>query len=141
VEGGSANDYDYAAGDPVNSLDLDGTCIWIGCSMPGGQHIANFAGGVLDTITFGQEKRIERWAGVEGNVRHGSGWHGVGVAAGFLVDAYALGRTAGGVLHGAHAPMPPLKGSMAKRLKWMLKKPRFRPHIHLKFPGFKRWHI
>ncbi len=25
VEGGSANDYDYAAGDPVNSYDLDGT--------------------------------------------------------------------------------------------------------------------
>jgi len=24
VEGGSANDYDYVAGDPVNCLDLDG---------------------------------------------------------------------------------------------------------------------
>jgi hypothetical protein len=26
VEGGSANDYDYANGDPVNGLDLTGTC-------------------------------------------------------------------------------------------------------------------
>jgi RHS repeat-associated protein len=26
VEGGSANDYDYVAGDPVNNLDLDGRC-------------------------------------------------------------------------------------------------------------------
>ncbi|MGH9182045.1 MAG: RHS repeat-associated core domain-containing protein, partial [Acidimicrobiales bacterium] len=26
VEGGSANDYDYAAGDPVNGVDLDGLC-------------------------------------------------------------------------------------------------------------------
>ncbi len=29
VEGGSANDYDYAAGDPVNKFDLDGNaCIF-----------------------------------------------------------------------------------------------------------------
>lgn len=28
VEGGSANDYDYVAGDPVNVLDLDGRCPW-----------------------------------------------------------------------------------------------------------------
>jgi hypothetical protein len=27
VEGGSANDYDYVAGDPVNNLDLSGTRI------------------------------------------------------------------------------------------------------------------
>lgn len=26
VEGGSANDYDYVSGDPVNSVDLDGNC-------------------------------------------------------------------------------------------------------------------
>jgi hypothetical protein len=26
VEGGSANDYDYVEGDPINSLDLDGRC-------------------------------------------------------------------------------------------------------------------
>lgn len=26
VEGGSANDYDYVGGDPVNGLDLDGRC-------------------------------------------------------------------------------------------------------------------
>jgi hypothetical protein len=26
VEGGSANDYDYVSGDPVNSFDLAGTC-------------------------------------------------------------------------------------------------------------------
>ena len=25
VEGGSANDYDYVAGDPINNVDLDGT--------------------------------------------------------------------------------------------------------------------
>jgi hypothetical protein len=25
VEGGSANDYDYANGDPVNTFDLDGS--------------------------------------------------------------------------------------------------------------------
>ena len=27
VEGGSANDYDYVAGDPVNQFDLDGNCL------------------------------------------------------------------------------------------------------------------
>lgn len=26
IEGGSANDYDYVSGDPVNGLDLDGMC-------------------------------------------------------------------------------------------------------------------
>ncbi|MGH9281451.1 MAG: RHS repeat-associated core domain-containing protein [Acidimicrobiales bacterium] len=30
VEGGSANDYDYVSGDPVNNLDLDGTRCWTG---------------------------------------------------------------------------------------------------------------
>jgi RHS repeat-associated protein len=30
VEGGSANDYDYAAGDPVNNFDLDGMRCWTG---------------------------------------------------------------------------------------------------------------
>lgn len=29
VEGGSANDYDYVYGDPVNKLDLDGEALWI----------------------------------------------------------------------------------------------------------------
>ncbi|WP_112265828.1 PA14 domain-containing protein [Lentzea terrae] len=28
VEGGSANDYDYTNGDPINELDLDGRCSW-----------------------------------------------------------------------------------------------------------------
>jgi len=26
IQGGSANDYDYVAGDPVNGFDLGGTC-------------------------------------------------------------------------------------------------------------------
>lgn len=28
VEGGSANDYDYVAGDPVNQFDLSGECVF-----------------------------------------------------------------------------------------------------------------
>lgn len=28
VEGGSANDYDYVYGDPINNLDLDGQWCW-----------------------------------------------------------------------------------------------------------------
>ncbi len=28
VEGGSANDYDYLSGDPINNLDLDGRICW-----------------------------------------------------------------------------------------------------------------
>jgi hypothetical protein len=31
VEGGSANDYDYVAGDPVNAFDLDGTRCFVKC--------------------------------------------------------------------------------------------------------------
>jgi hypothetical protein len=30
VEGGSANDYDYASGDPINNFDLDGERCWTG---------------------------------------------------------------------------------------------------------------
>ena len=30
--GGSTNDYDYAGGDPINEMDLTGTCWW-GCSL------------------------------------------------------------------------------------------------------------
>jgi RHS repeat-associated protein len=31
VEGGSANDYDYVSGDPVNGQDLSGNCFWDAC--------------------------------------------------------------------------------------------------------------
>ncbi|ONI85384.1 hypothetical protein ALI144C_13990 [Actinosynnema sp. ALI-1.44] len=31
VEGGSANDYDYTAADPINHTDLDGNCFWDAC--------------------------------------------------------------------------------------------------------------
>lgn len=35
VEGGSANDYEYAAGDPVNGFDLDGKRCWTGRNANG----------------------------------------------------------------------------------------------------------
>ena len=28
IEGGSANDYDYVSGDPINAFDLDGSWPW-----------------------------------------------------------------------------------------------------------------
>lgn len=31
IEGGSANDYDYAFGDPINNFDLNGTCVEDAC--------------------------------------------------------------------------------------------------------------
>ncbi|WP_245782337.1 PA14 domain-containing protein [Actinokineospora terrae] len=31
VDGGSANDYDYVAGNPISNTDLDGNCFWDAC--------------------------------------------------------------------------------------------------------------
>ncbi|MCB1030172.1 MAG: hypothetical protein KDA95_02470, partial [Acidimicrobiales bacterium] len=46
IEGGSANDYDYVAGDPVNSFDLDGLCRWgWKCLRQKARNAANWANG------------------------------------------------------------------------------------------------
>ncbi|MGH2625455.1 MAG: hypothetical protein ACRDHY_02250 [Anaerolineales bacterium] len=77
MEGGSANDYDYAAGDPVNNFDLDGEAICQAC--------ADFASGVLDSVTVGAGEPIERALGIHSNVRHASGWREAGSWAGMAV--------------------------------------------------------
>ena len=51
VEGGSANDYDYVSGDPVNNFDLDGTRCWTGRNKRGGCRgagLAKRAGSVMN---------------------------------------------------------------------------------------------
>jgi RHS repeat-associated protein len=57
VEGGSANDYDYVCGDPVNGMDLTGTH----CSWRHPHHCAGAAvRAVVDYATAGDLKRQDR---------------------------------------------------------------------------------
>jgi RHS repeat-associated protein len=69
IEGGSANDYDYVHADPVNGLDLAGTCDGFGfCSFNEAAH--NAAGGVKDAAT-------SAWDNTGGKVATGvaNTWH------------------------------------------------------------------
>jgi RHS repeat-associated protein len=54
VEGGSANDYDYVAGDPLNELDLDGLCKKkkgpFGWTRNQVCHAGEFAGTAVNTV-------------------------------------------------------------------------------------------
>ncbi|GAA0233374.1 PA14 domain-containing protein [Saccharothrix mutabilis subsp. mutabilis] len=77
VEGGSANDYDYVIGDPVNNTDLDGRCLWGLCSWVGKQvdRGAHWIGR--------QAERVSRRIGISREML------GFGVAIGFAVVAAA----------------------------------------------------
>jgi hypothetical protein len=88
VEGGSCNDYDYVCGDPVNRLDLDGTEIF-GWSC---QACADFASGVLNTVTFNAGEPLERAFDVHDRVNHDSEWRDRGGWAGLAVPGGAVVR-------------------------------------------------
>ena len=104
VEGGSANDYDYVAGDPVNAFDLDGTWGWSNIKRWGRdrarsvwRHRTGIAFGLAVVGTFGCAVcalagygATALWAADAGNScyrRH---------AAGCIVGVGSLGLSGGG---------------------------------------------
>jgi len=66
VEGGSANDYDYAIGDPVNGHDLDGRCGWVPtpwkkCSGPKWKIYGEFTTLIVQRTNNGGVTNGRRW--------------------------------------------------------------------------------
>jgi len=64
VEGGSANDYDYGAGDPCNNLDLTGTEIFDIKCKKGESVVGSFIVGTVDPsadIDISVERRKRTW--------------------------------------------------------------------------------
>jgi len=96
VEGGSANDYDYVAGDPINSFDLDGSC----------RRHRGFFGRIRDAACAGGEYAGNRWSRAISFAKGGQrapwrAWARWGEAA---VQAVAKGVES--VLDGIPIPMP-----------------------------------
>ena len=103
IEGGSANDYDYALGDPVNGYDLDGQCaqLWkkkcrdTQLSRLGGA-ASKFAAGVASGKRY-----VEARGHPGGRIREASGhWVkrlgaklGAGIAAGAVALTTAICST------------------------------------------------
>jgi YD repeat-containing protein len=100
--------YAYAGSDPLNYTDpsglfrIPGTNICVDIADPncrsikeqhqeGSQQVANFAGGVLNTLTFGNERRINSALGQEDKVDRCSGWYTGGEVAGLAVPAGGVG--------------------------------------------------
>ncbi|MGH9280258.1 MAG: RHS repeat-associated core domain-containing protein [Acidimicrobiales bacterium] len=96
--------YAYAGNDPLNFTDpsglvrIPGTNICVDIADPncrsikeqhqeGAQQVANIAGGVLNTLTFGNERRINSALGQEDKVDRCSGWYDADEYAGYAVDA------------------------------------------------------
>ncbi|HVM13310.1 MAG TPA: RHS repeat-associated core domain-containing protein, partial [Egibacteraceae bacterium] len=96
--------YSYVDGNPLNGTDplglftIPGTNICIDIRDPscrsikeqhqaGAQQVANFAGGVLSTLTFGNERRISSSLGQSDKLDPCSGHYRGGEYAGYAVDA------------------------------------------------------
>ncbi|MGZ6973523.1 MAG: Ig-like domain repeat protein [Acidimicrobiia bacterium] len=82
---GGQGDYSYAANSPLTESDPTGLWPWDGkcirnpfggdgscTALPINQKIANYGGGVLNTITFGNEKTISGALGIEDHVDRSS---------------------------------------------------------------------
>lgn len=140
-------------GDSINAFDLDGqVCLGDVCvRAPKCQSCADFASGVLDTVTLGQGRRIEGWLGIDDKVRYDSGWRTGGQVASLVVPGAALraGRAAMGgrgvglergnflrvARHRPHAPMPTLRGGPVRQANWVRAHHQVRNHWHVTWRG------
>ncbi|QXC60973.1 hypothetical protein KSP35_22105 [Aquihabitans sp. G128] len=106
VEGGSANDYDYTSGDPVNGRDLDGNCgtfgnPWKKCGS-GHKYNRGFLGGAF-THPSGIYRHATRHCrhlcnGLRhpmhhlwNHIRHGRAWRAVRTLGYFAEAGYSIG--------------------------------------------------
>jgi RHS repeat-associated protein len=89
--------YGYAGNDPINYTDPTGLAPWDGVvdwvDDISGQDVANFAGGVLNTITLGNGDTVAGWFGVECNYDKTSGWYFAGEVAAVAIPTGLGGAT------------------------------------------------
>jgi len=105
VEGGSANDYDYVGGDPVNAVDLDGLCSkhkgiggWLrdrGCDAGNGTKV------VVRAVKKAVKKAIHSCDGICMFASWASLAMGAVVTAGICAATALVGCIAAGVAVGA----------------------------------------
>lgn len=156
-----------ASGDPVGLWFWDGYCVrgvncpwstpsvaeeWRDSHPETSQHLMNFFGGVLNTITFGNEERISSAMGYAEQVDRCAGWYATGEAVGVATQAAALttgvtglggrglGAGRGDFLrvsrHQAHEPFPStFKGGPERRARWLKSHHDFRTHWHVTWRG------
>jgi RHS repeat-associated protein len=120
--------YGYASANPANmtdplglfsigdAWDATGGKAVSAVSSVGKQDAANFAGGVLNTITFGNEQRINRALGQDDKVRRDTGFYTAGQVAGIAAPAGAVKLSASALrARGATAAF----GDYAFRSRWL----------------------
>lgn len=102
VEGGSANDYDYAAGDPVNNFDLSGRDLgcWFGARKNGRcrghSKLTDYAQGSDSEKRVTQPGYTNALSDAEGAIARNAGLVGVGVGCilGLATGATVVGAVA-----------------------------------------------
>ena len=175
-----AGPYAYSANNPANLTDPTGMAPWDDWEVPewvpvvGGsdciryvddncernpknQEGADFAGGVMNTVIPGQERRITRALGQEDKVDRCSGYYTAGEYAGYAVDAglavhggvsawralnsgrgIGVGNFARVARHQAHRSMPELSGGAVRQANWLKTHHAFRTHWHTVWRGARR---
>ncbi len=117
VEGGSANDYDYVNGDPINVLDLDGRGIgdWLK------RNARNIVKGAVVVASIGAAVACGATVvcGIAVGAAVGAAWYtadkaGNGFTGSGLLKSTVLGAVTGGLGGGALAGRVPIMNAMSK---------------------------
>ncbi|RDI68442.1 RHS repeat-associated protein [Nocardia pseudobrasiliensis] len=104
VAGGSANDYDYVNGDPINSFDLAGTISWSGVVdiATNAAEVASFVPGPIGTVAAG--------VATAGQLAQGN----YAAAAADAVGMIPGGKLAGSIVKGVEKEAPAVEKAVEK---------------------------
>jgi RHS repeat-associated protein len=94
--GATRSAYGYAGHDPLNAIDPSGLSVGPESWWDAEAQVANFAGGLLDSVTLGNGKRILNAVGQGDKVDACSGWFTAGERTGLVIQlAFAVAELKG----------------------------------------------